>query len=398
MSIKLLDLFKRGLVQIVPENVLHSLLNSNEPLLIKFGADPSAPDLHFGHCVVLKKLRMLQDMGHRVQFVIGDFTARIGDPTGKSETRKALTEEDVRANAASYQEQVFKILDPGKTDLVYNSSWLGVLTASEMIGLSARYTVARMLERDDFSKRFKSNQSISVHEFLYPLLQGYDSVVLKSDIEMGGTDQTFNLLMGRHLQREYGCDKEQAIITVPILEGLDGVQKMSKSLNNHIGIMDSPKEMFGKTMSLPDDKIIRYFSLLTDMSDFELEDMRTKMSSTGVNPRDFKIELAKCLICMFYETSDAEEAEEEFKRVFAKGLVPEDIPEVVVTEESVFLLGLLIEQKLVVSKKEGQRLMQAGAVSVDGEKQLNFRYMLAVEGEQVVKVGKRKFLKVVKAI
>jgi tyrosyl-tRNA synthetase len=397
MTNELMTIFKRGLEQIVPEDALQNIQNAKKPLLVKFGADPSAPDLHLGHCVVLKKLRVLQDMGHRVQFVIGDFTARIGDPTGKSETRKPLTEEDVKVNATSYQEQVFKILDKAKTDVVYNSTWLGVLSSTELISLSARYTVARMLERDDFSKRFKSNQPISVHEFLYPLLQGYDSVVLKSDVEMGGTDQTFNLLMGRHLQRDYAVGKEQVMITVPILEGLDGVQKMSKSLNNHIGIMDSPKEMFGKTMSIPDDKITRYFSLLTDVSDVDIAEMTQKMSSDGVNPRDFKIDLAKCLIRTFYSAQDADAAEEEFKRVFAKGLVPDDMPEVRVADSSVLLLGLLVDQHMVPSKKEGQRLIQAGAVSVDGEKISDFRYEMSVSGERVVKVGKRKFLKVVKA-
>jgi tyrosyl-tRNA synthetase len=389
-------IFKRGLEQIVPNDALDKIMSAKTPLLIKFGADPSAPDLHLGHCVVLKKLRLLQDMGHIVQFVIGDFTARIGDPTGKSETRKPLSEDDVKNNAASYKEQVFKLLDESKTEVVYNASWLGALTSTEMISLTARYTVARMLERDDFSKRFKSNQSIGVHEFLYPLLQGYDSVVLKSDVEMGGTDQTFNLLMGRHLQRDYGCEKEQSIITLPILEGLDGVQKMSKSLNNHIGIMDSPKDIFGKTMSLPDDKITRYFSLLTDVSDMEIETMALKMSRDGLNPRDFKIDLAKRLVCMFYTQDDADEAEEEFKRVFAKGLIPDDIREVVVSHASVVLLQVLIEEDLVSSKKEGQRLMQSGAVTVDGEKILDFRYELFMEESHILKVGKRKFLKVVK--
>lgn len=390
----LFDAFKRGLEGIIPDDALDKIQKASQPLKIKFGADPSAPDLHLGHCVVLRKLRLLQDMGHRVQFVVGDFTAMIGDPTGKSETRKPLDEATVAANAKTYQEQIFKVLDKSKTDVVFNSDWLSELSGKEMIQLSARYTVARMLERDDFTKRFKSNQSISIHEFLYPLLQGYDSVVLESDVELGGTDQTFNLLMGRHLQREYGVGKEQAIITVPILEGVDGVQKMSKSLNNHIGILDSPKDIYGKTMSIPDSMIIRYYSLLTDKSDDDLKDLETSILSGDVNPRNAKSDLAKDLVCMFYSSEDAIGAEEEFKRIFAQGQVPDDMPEVVLSDET-HLLSLIVDQGLIASKKEGQRLIQQGAVSLDNEKVPDFKFSFTPSGEHVIKVGKRKFLKVV---
>lgn len=390
----LFQLFSRGLAQAIPEDVLKTVAEAKSPLKIKWGADPSAPDLHLGHCVVLRKLRLLQEMGHRVQFVIGDFTAMIGDPTGKSETRKALSEAVVKANAVTYQEQVFKILDRDKTDVVYNSDWLGKLTGSEMIQLSARYTVARMLERDDFQKRFTSQQAISVHEFLYPLLQGYDSVVLESDIELGGTDQTFNLLMGRHLQREYGCSKEQGIMTVPILEGLDGVQKMSKSLNNHIAIMDSPKDIFGKTMSIPDDKIARYFMLLTDISDADLKEIEHAVATGETNPRDIKVDLGKRLVELFYTTEEASAAEDEFKRIFSQGHVPNDMPEVRVPGVTVSLVSLIVDQGLVSSRKEAQRLVQQGAVSLDNERVDDFRFEFVPSGEHVVKVGKRKFLKV----
>ena len=388
------EAFKRGLEGVIPEDALGKIQSATKPLKVKFGADPSAPDLHLGHCVVLRKLRLLQDMGHTVQFVVGDFTAMIGDPTGKSETRKPLDEATVAANAKTYQEQIFKVLDKSKTEVVFNSDWLSKLSGKEMIQLSAQYTVARMLERDDFTKRFKSNQSISIHEFLYPLLQGYDSVVLESDIELGGTDQTFNLLMGRHLQREYGVGKEQSILTVPILEGVDGVQKMSKSLNNHIGILDTPKDIYGKTMSIPDSMIVRYYSLLTDKPDEELKALEANIASGDVNPRNVKSDLAKDLVCMFYTQDEAVGAEEEFKRIFAQGKVPDDMPEVILGDET-HLLSLIVEQGLCASKKEGQRLIQQGAVSLDNEKVPDFKFSFTPSGEQVIKVGKRKFLKVI---
>jgi len=344
--------------------------------------------------VVLNKLRLLQDMGHHVQFLIGDFTAMIGDPTGKSETRKILTKEAVAANAQTYQDQVFKILDKRKTTVVYNSEWLGMLSAAEMIQLSAQCTVARMLERDDFSKRFKSQQSISVHEFLYPLLQGYDSVVLKSDVEIGGTDQTFNLLMGRHLQKEYGCLVQQAIVTVPILEGLDGVKKMSKSLNNHIALLDTPKDILGKTMSIPDTLISRYFLLLTDVPRSEIDAMDVAIETHSINPRDLKITLAKTLVTKLHNKEEAEKAAAEFAAVFSKGQVPDEMPDLMIKESSV-LGEVLLQAGEVPSKKEFRRMIDQGAISINGEKITDVFYNYDKADGDVLKMGKRRFYKLV---
>lgn len=388
-------LFKRGLDQVIPESVFEKILSASKPLSIKWGADPSAPDLHLGHFVTLHKLRLLQEMGHRVQFVIGDFTARIGDPTGKSETRKPLTAEDVAKNAMTYQDQVFKVLDRYKTTVVYNSEWLGKLSSYEMIQLSARYTVARMLERDDFHKRFYGNQAISIHEFMYPLLQGYDSVALKSDLEMGGTDQTFNLLMGRHLQREYGCSVEQAIATVPILEGLDGVQKMSKSLGNYIALTDDPKTMFGKTMSIPDALLIRYFSLLTTVPEKEILEMKQAIDSQSVNPRDLKMKLGRLIVATFYGNEAGVEAEQAFIDVFSKKELPTDMPEIQVGKDLIAIAQLLVDQGIVSSKKEAQRLIEQGAVMIDGERVADFRMQFKATGSHVIKAGKRHFLKLI---
>ncbi|MSR88224.1 MAG: tyrosine--tRNA ligase [Candidatus Margulisbacteria bacterium] len=370
---------QRGLETIHPKNLTETLLSSQKPLTIKWGADPSAPDLHLGHMVVLNKLALLQSLGHQVLFLIGDFTAMIGDPTGKSETRKPLTSEQVLENAKTYQDQVFKILDPKKTTVVFNSTWLSKLTATDIVKLTAHYTVARMLERDDFSKRFKSEQSISIHEFLYPLFQGYDSVELKSDIEIGGTDQTFNLLMGRHLQKEYG-QKPQGVITVPILEGLDGVQKMSKSLHNHIAILDTPKEMFGKLMSIPDTLMPKYYDLLTTL-DFSLE----------IHPRDAKITLAKHIVTRLHSAQDAEAAHEEFLRVFSQNQIPTDIPEVHIQDE-IRLDDFLLQHKIVPSKKEAHRLIQQGAVTVEGEKEMDPFKLLTTQKNYLIKAGKRNWI------
>ena len=389
------DVFKRGLEQVIPEAILYKLQSSPKPLLIKWGADPSAADLHLGHYVVLHKLRLLQEMGHQVQFVIGDFTARIGDPTGKSETRKALSEEDVAKNATTYQEQVFKVLHKDRTTVVYNSEWLGKLSSSEFIGLSARYTVARMLERDDFHKRFTGNQPISIHEFMYPLLQGYDSVILKSDVEFGGTDQTFNLLMGRHLQREYGCPVEQGIITVPILEGLDGVQKMSKSLGNHIALTEDPKNMFGKIMSVPDSCLIRYFSLLTTVSEKELLEMQAGLETDQLHPRDLKMTLGHMIVELFHGHYAAVDAQQQFIDVFSKKEVPTDMPEVFVPMGPIPLASFLVEKGLLPSKKEAQRLIEQGAVTLDGERVADFRAEIIPTGTHVLKVGKLKYLKLI---
>lgn len=386
------ELFNSGIDSILPKEAVMAIKQAKKPLSIKFGADPSAPDLHLGHMVVLNKLRVLQDMGHRVQFLIGDFTAMIGDPTGKSETRKTLTNDEVAQNAQTYQDQVFKILDPSKTMVVYNSEWLSKLTSVEMIQLMAHYTVARMLERDDFSNRFKSQQSISVHEFLYPLLQGYDSVVLKSDVEIGGTDQTFNLLMGRHLQKEYGCPGQQAIVTVPILEGLDGVKKMSKSLNNHIALLDSPKDILGKTMSIPDTQIGRYFLLLTDVDRQEIANMEASIASQSVNPRDLKLRLAKQLVTTLHTIDEANRAAEEFAAVFSKGHIPEDIPNLVIKPGEI-LGEVLVQSGEIPSKKEFRRMIEQGAISLDGEKISDVVFVCKEVKGQVLKMGKRRFYK-----
>lgn len=390
-----LETFRQGIEEILPAGFEKELFNQKKPLTVKWGADPSAPDLHLGHMVVLNKLRQLQQAGFTIIFLIGDFTATIGDPTGKSETRKSLTAEEVVANAKTYQDQVFKILDRDKTQVVYNSTWLDKLSARDIVGLTAKYNVARMLERDDFNKRFRSNQSISLHEFLYPLLQGYDSVVLENDIEIGGTDQKFNLLVGRHLQREYG-KREQAIITVSILEGLDGSQKMSKSLGNHIGITEEPGQMFGKLMSIPDHLIIRYFKLLTDKTADEIRSYEDRLRS-GVNPKLIKEELGKHMVALLHNKEAAENAAQEFNRVFSEGHVPDDMPEIQLAEDA-RLDDLLIHHQLAPSKKESHRLIKQGAVSINGEKQDDPFFLVTSSGEElIIKVGKRKWLKIKKS-
>jgi tyrosyl-tRNA synthetase len=380
-------------IDIIPEN-FEKELGSKKRLTIKFGADPSAPDLHLGHSVILNKLRQFQDLGHHVQFIIGDFTAMIGDPTGKSQTRPSLTEPEVKENARSYQEQVFKILDKNSTTVYYNSEWLNKLSASDMIKLAAKYNVARMLERDDFNKRYTEGQPIRLHEFLYPLLQGYDSVILKSDVEIGGTDQKFNLLMGRHLQREYAIGKEQAVLTMPILEGLDGVKKMSKSLNNHIGIQEEPNEMFGKIMSIPDELLVRYYSLLTSYDKHDCEALNVKINSQSINPRDSKIELAKLLITRFHSLEKANEAEERFKQIFSNKIIPDDIPEIKITK-SVKLIDLISLENILSSKKEITRLIQQGAISIDDKKIESINEEINNGTGQILKIGKRKFFKLV---
>ena len=386
------DLFARFLNScdtIIPEDA-RGRLSGSKPLTIKFGADPSAPDLHLGHYVVLKQLRRLQDLGHHVQFIIGDFTAMIGDPTGKSDTRPALSQDDVDRNAASYQDQVFRVLNPDQTTVYYNSDWLRPLSSQDMIRLASHYNVARMLERDDFHKRYQSGQSIRVHEFLYPLLQGYDSVHLKSDVEIGGTDQTFNLLMGRHLQKEYGLPHQQAIITCPILEGLDGVKKMSKSLNNHIGIHDAPNDMFGKVMSIPDPLIIPYFTYLTDVSSDELADLKQQLAD-GKNPKHLKEALGVAIVSQFHDESVANNCVTEFNQVFANKEQPTDIPPIDVANETTRLDQLMMAHKLMGSKKEIHRLIKQGAVSIDGESVQDPFYSFTPQDGSILKVGKRRF-------
>jgi tyrosyl-tRNA synthetase len=364
---------------------------TGKPLRIKYGADPSAPDIHLGHTVGLRKLREFQELGHTVVFIIGDFTGMIGDPSGKSKTRKALTREEVAENAKSYQEQVFKVLDPAKTELRFNGEWFTPMTFDEVIRLSAKVTVAQMLQRDDFAKRHAGNQPISLVEFLYPLIQGHDSVVVEADVELGGTDQLFNLLLGRELQKQAG-QEPQVVMTLPLLEGLDGVQKMSKSLNNYIGISEPPKEMFGKAMSISDELMWRYFELVLGWTGPDVDALRGQVEAGTRNPREVKDELARAIIAQFYDEAAANEASAEFARVFSKGALPEDVETVSLSAETA-LLDVLADHGLVGSKGEGRRLLKQNAVKLDDET-VTDPFLTLVPGEEhVLKVGKRRFLK-----
>jgi len=386
------NLFKRDIIEFIPHSVAN-WIQENKGLRIKFGADPSAPELHLGHMVVLNKLRLLQEMGHTVVFLIGDFTAMIGDPTGKSETRPVLSLTQVAANSQTYQDQVFKILRKDRTEVVFNSEWLGKLNSLEMIQLSAKYTVARMLERDDFHKRFHSQQSISVHEFMYPLLQGYDSVVLKNDLEIGGSDQKFNVLMGRHLQKEYGFKRLQGVLLTPLLEGLDGVHKMSKSLKNHIGLTDSPKEMFGKIMSIQDNKILSYFSLLTWVSDTDLANYKHRLEN-GENPRLLKSLLAKTIVGYLHTADEAFQAEVEFNRIFSQKGLPDTISDLFFSLVPTCLSDLAVSHHIVSSKKEFQRLVAQGAVYLQDQRVSDPFFLIQETHDQcILKVGKRQFFK-----
>jgi tyrosyl-tRNA synthetase len=386
---------KRGCEEILLEEELIAKLKEGKPLKIKAGFDPTAPDLHLGHTVLINKLRTFQQLGHDVIFLIGDFTGMIGDPTGKNVTRKPLTRDDVLANAQTYKEQVFKILDPAKTRVAFNSEWMEKLGAAGMIKLAARQTVARMLERDDFKKRYANNQSIAIHEFLYPLVQGWDSVALEADIEMGGTDQRFNLLMGRELQKDEG-QRPQTIIMVPLLEGLDGVQKMSKSLGNYIGITDTPGEMFGKVMSISDELMWRYYDLLSFRPIADIAALK-QQAAEGRNPRDIKIELAKEIIARFHDQAAAEAAEQDFIQRFQKNALPDDIPELTLTlaADSIQIANLLKEAGLVESTSEALRMIKQGAVKLDGETKVEDSKMEFAKGSShIFQVGKRKFAKV----
>lgn len=391
-------LISHGVADLLPEDEFKKKLEksvaTNTPLIVKLGLDPTAPDIHLGHTVVLRKLKLFQDFGHKVIILIGDFTARIGDPTGKSVTRPPLTEEQVITNAKTYQEQIFKVLDPEKTEVRFNSEWLSKLDFADVLKLASKYTVARMLERDDFHKRYTEGRPISIHEFMYPLMQGYDSIALKADVEFGGTDQTFNLLMGRHLQGEEGMP-EQTIITMPILEGLDGVQKMSKSLGNYIGISEAPSEMYGKAMSIPDELMMRYFMLVTDMSIEEQEQLGKDLESGAAHPRDVKMKLAHTIVRLYHGEEAANFGQEEFVRVFQKHAMPTDIPEykVAITEEPVFVPQLLSDAGLTASNGEARRSIKAGAFKIDGEK-CNEEHIVLKDG-MVLQVGKRKFIKIV---
>jgi tyrosyl-tRNA synthetase len=397
-----LEVIRRGVAELIPEEDLvkkvRRSVETGVPLKVKLGLDPSAPDIHIGHTVVLNKLRQFQELGHLVQLVIGDFTGRIGDPTGKSETRKQLTEEEVKQNAQTYAEQLFKILDRNKTEIHFNSKWLSPLDFAAVVDLAAKTTVARMLERDDFSKRYHSGQAISIHEFFYPLMQGYDSVALESDIELGGTDQKFNLLMGRQLQREYG-QEEQVILMMPLLEGLDGNKKMSKSLGNYIGINEEPNEIYGKAMSIPDELMVKYFELVTDLSLEELKELKAGLADGSIHPRDAKMRLARRLTAMYHGDEAAEAAEAHFKRVFQKRALPDEIPEVEISaseeeEGRVWVVELLSKLKLVASKGDARRMIKQGAVRINEEKVTDGNARITVEDGMVVQVGKRKFAKV----
>lgn len=394
-TLRQMELIRRGVAEIVPEDELSKKiaksLKEKKPLKIKLGLDPTAPDIHLGHTVVLNKLRQFQDLGHEVHLIIGDFTGRIGDPSGKSETRKQLTEEEVKANAQTYQKQIFKVLDKEKTVIHYNSEWLMPMNMADVLQLAGKYTVARMMERDDFNKRYKEGLPIGIHEFMYPLMQGYDSVALKADVELGGTDQKFNLLVGRNLLKEYGYEPQVALM-MPILEGTDGVQKMSKSLGNYIGINEEPYEMFGKTMSIPDEMITRYFELVTRVSIEEIKDMQTRMAEGSLNPRDAKMRLAREIITIYHSEQEAAEAEEKFRLVFSKGDIPEDIPEVIVEEAVAWLPKLLNDHNMVESTSDGRRMLKQGAVKINGEKYNNENIVL--KDDMVIQVGKRKFIKI----
>ena len=387
-----------GSVDILPEGEMPRRLaaaqSDHRPLRIKLGMDPTAPDLHLGHTVLLHKARQFQDLGHHLLFVIGDFTAMIGDPTGKNATRKALSREAVMANAATYQRQVFKILDPERTEVMFNSAWLGVLRPDELIQIAARYTVARMLERDDFSKRYAANQPIAIHEFLYPLLQGYDSVVIRADVELGGTDQRFNLLVGRELQREYG-QKPQLVLTMPILEGLDGVQKMSKSLDNFIAVEDPPAEMFGKIMSISDTLMRRYYALLSRVGVAEQARLRAEVSSGARNPRDIKLDLAGELVCRFHDAAAAQQAHAAFLARFQRHEIPDDLPlRPLCMQKEPRLSQVLVQAQLATSTSEAMRKIHEGAVRVNGERVADPAITLALGAEYLLQLGKRHFARV----
>ena len=389
-----LEIAKRGCSELLIEAEFIEKLALSRPLRVKAGFDPTAPDLHLGHTVLINKLRQLQDLGHHVIFLIGDFTGLIGDPTGKNATRPPLTREQIAENAKTYQAQVFKILDPAKTEVAFNSTWMDKLTSVDMIRLAAKYNVARMLERDDFGKRYKSGQPIAIHEFLYPLVQGYDSVALKADLELGGTDQKFNLLVGRELQKDYG-QPSQCILTMPLLEGLDGVNKMSKSLGNYIGITESPEQIFGKLMSISDELMWRYLELLSFESLATIGKWKEEVAG-GRNPRDIKVTLAQEIVGRFHDRSAAERALADFEARFKQGEIPEDIPEVAISTagEGMPIVQVLKQAALTASTSEAMRMIDQGGVKLDGEKVSDKALKLPAGGPFVIQVGKRKFARV----
>ena len=397
-----IELLKRGVEEIIPEDEFRKKIEKsekeNKPLIVKAGFDPTAPDIHLGHAVLLRKMKHFQDMGHTVVFLIGDFTGMIGDPSGKSETRKRLTREDVLENAETYKKQVFKILDPIKTVIEFNSKWCSSMNFADVLDLTAKYNVARMLERDDFSNRYKSGKTISILEFMYPLVQGYDSVALKADIELGGTDQKFNLLVGRDLQREYG-QEPQVILTMPLLVGLDGEQKMSKSLNNYIGINEAPREIFGKVMSISDELMFLYYNLATDIPKPEIESYKKGIADGSLHPKNVKVKLAKEICAQFYDTATAETAESEFQKIFVSREIPDEIEEYAVPDaekkdNSIWIIKLLVLAGLAKSNGEARRLIDGGGVYIDSVKVENGEHEIKFPFEGIIKVGKRRFIKI----
>ncbi|MDU1321089.1 MAG: tyrosine--tRNA ligase [Clostridium botulinum] len=372
------------------KNKLEKSQKTGKPLTVKLGLDPTAPDIHIGHSVVLRKIRQLQDLGHRAVIIIGDFTGRIGDPTGKSKTRKPLTQEEVMFNAKTYEEQIFKIIDKDKTDLKFNSEWLGKLSLRDTIELTSKYTVARMLEREDFKKRFESHSSIGIHEFFYPLLQAFDSVTLKADIELGGTDQRFNLLMGRTIQKDFDQESQVAIL-MPLLEGTDGKDKMSKSLGNYIGINEDANDIYGKVMSIPDEMIVKYYELATDIHPDEVAKIKAKLEEENVNPRDIKMELAKEIVRLYHGEEESIKAEENFKNIFQQGNMPEDIGTIEVNVAETNIVDLIVKAEFAPSKNEARRLVKQEAVKINGEK---VDEECKVKSEDILQVGKKKFIKI----
>ena len=394
-----LEYLLRGSVEVISEEALceklEKSMSSGQPLKVKAGYDPTAPDIHLGHTLLIQKMKHFQDVGHEVIFLIGDFTGMIGDPSGKSIARKKMTKKDIAKNAATYKKQIFKILDPNKTTIVFNSHWMEKMSSSDFIELTSRYTVARMLERDDFHKRYKGQQPISIHEFIYPLIQGYDSVVLKADVELGGTDQKFNLLVGRELQKDFG-QEPQVVFTMPLLEGTDGVQKMSKSLDNYIGITEPSKEIFGKIMSISDELMIRYYELLSDISMSEIKKMRKKLKADTVNPKKCKVKLAKEIVARFYSTDEANNAEKEFENIFKKKELPHEMPQFNVkwNNEKMWVCHLIKEIGFSKSSSEAVRLIRQGAVSINGEKITDSDLQMEKKDTFILKIGKKRFARI----
>jgi tyrosyl-tRNA synthetase len=393
---------RKGSTEIIQENELKSKiersLKNRKPLKVKAGFDPTAPDIHLGHVVLLRKMKHFQDLGHDVIFLIGDFTGLIGDPSGRSKTRPAMTREEIEKNAETYKEQVFKILDPDKTIIDFNSRWLGQFSSFDVIKLTAKYTVARILERDDFAKRLEASQPISCHEILYPLMQAYDSVALKADVELGGTDQKFNLLVGRDIQREYE-QEPQIVLTMPLLEGLDGIEKMSKSLGNYVGITEPPEQIFGKIMSISDDLMFRYYELLTDLPMQDITSLRKQADANEVNPRDIKARLARMITADFWNKEAADNAAAEFEKIFKHGKIPSDIPAVTVNRDRLKIIDLLSENNLVASRKEAKRTVQQGGVYLNDERiqDINTVVAFSAETEHILKIGKKRFYKIRKS-